>query len=64
VVGLGITAHHRQVCDGALRADIVGNLVDLPGERCCAGQAENVVDAFPRTNSSPPVGHSARRRAI
>ena len=45
LAGLGIAAHDWQVCDGALRADIIGNLVDFSGERFCAGQAEDVIDA-------------------
>lgn len=43
--GLGIAAHDWQVCDGALRADIIDKLVDFSGEQFCAGQAEDVIDA-------------------
>jgi hypothetical protein len=45
VARLGIAAQNRQVPDGALRADVVGDLVDFSGERLGTGQAEDVVDA-------------------
>ena len=55
--GLGIAAHDWQVCDGALRADIIDKLVDFSGEQFCAGQAEDVIRC---PHTSPPAAPTRR----
>jgi hypothetical protein len=42
---LGIAAHDVLVVEGALDADSVRRLVDLPGQRLGSGKAEDVIDA-------------------
>src|ERR1035437_8337847 len=45
VTGLGIAAQHRQVLDGASRADVVSDLVEFSGERVGIGQTAKVRQA-------------------